>query len=172
MSILTEIKIKMERKKNKQLPMVFRPAIHLLFLTLMLVIVSCDGPDEKIVLRKIRDVVVDASTEPVLKANAVFYNPNEVRGKLKRINIEVYVDGKKAAFVNQKLKTKIPANGEFIVPLEVKLNIKELGFMDTLLGVIGGKTFEVRYEGSLKLSYRGFPINVPVHYKDEVRIKF
>jgi LEA14-like dessication related protein len=173
MSILTEIMIKMEFKKSKQLPKALRSAIHLLFLTLVLLVVGgCHGPDEKIVLRKIRDVVVDASTEPLLKANAVFYNPNDVRGKLKRINVEVYVDGKKAAYVNQKLKTRIPANGEFIVPLEVKLSIKELGFMDTLLGVIGGKKFEVRYEGSLKLSYRGFPINVPVHYKDEVRIRF
>jgi LEA14-like dessication related protein len=173
MSILTEIMIKMEFKKSKQLPKALRSAIHLLFLTLVLLVVGgCHGPDEKIVLRKIRDVVVDASTEPLLKANAVFYNPNDVRGKLKRINVEVYVDGKKAAYVNQKLKTRIPANGEFIVPLEVKLSIKELGFMDTLLGVIGGKKFEVRYEGSLKLSYRGIPINVPVHYKDEVRIRF
>jgi LEA14-like dessication related protein len=136
------------------------------------VISGCKGPEEKIVLRKIRDVVVDASTDPVLRANAVFFNPNDMRGKLKRINVEVYVDGKKAAFVNQKLKTQIPANGEFIVPLEVKLNIKELGFMDTLFGVLGGKKFEVRYEGSLKLSYRGVPINVPVKYKDEVRVRF
>ena len=44
--------------------------------------------------------------------------------------------------------------------------------MDTLLGVIGGKKFEVRYKGSLKLSYHGFPINVPVNYSDEVRIRF
>jgi len=143
------------------------------FVLLMFVLVSgCKGPEEKIVLRKIRDVVVDASTEPTLKANAVFYNPNDMRGKLKRINVDVYVDGKKSAFVNQKLKTQIPANGEFIVPLEVKLNIKELGFMDTLLGVLGGKKFEVRYEGTLKLSYRGVPINVPVKYKDEVRVRF
>jgi LEA14-like dessication related protein len=146
-------------------------AIHVLFLMLTFAF-ACKGPDEKIVLRKIKDVVVDASTEPVLKANAVFFNPNDMRGKLKRINVEIFVDGKKAASVNQKLKTHIPANGEFIVPIEVKLNIKELGFMDTLLGVLGGKKFEVRYEGSLKLSYRGFPINVPVHYKDEVRVKF
>ena len=146
-------------------------AVHVLFLILLMAF-GCKAPDEKIVLKKIKDVVVDASTEPVLKANAVFFNPNDMRGKLKRINVEVYVDGKKAAFVNQKLKTHIPANGEFIVPIEVKLNIKELGFMDTLLGVLGGKKFEVRYEGSLKLSYRGFPINVPVHYKDEVRVKF
>jgi len=155
--------IKKEEKRSR--------AIH--FVLLMFVLMSgCKGPEEKIVLRKIRDVVVDASTEPILKANAVFYNPNDMRGRLKRINVEIFVDGKKAAVVNQKLKTHIPAKGEFIVPLEVKLSIKELGFMDTLLGVIGGKKFEVRYEGSLKLSYRGIPLNVPVHYKDEVRIRF
>ena len=172
MSILTKgIHMEIEFKSFIKQELKRSRAIH--FVLLMFVVLSgCKGPEEKIVLRKIRDVVVDASTEPILKANAVFYNPNDMRGKLKRINVEIFVDGKKAAVVNQKLKTKIPANGEFIVPLEVKLSIKELGFMDTLLGVIGGKKFEVRYEGSLKLSYRGIPLNVPVHYKDEARIRF
>jgi LEA14-like dessication related protein len=117
-------------------------------------------------------VVVDATTEPVLKANAIFYNPNDMRGRLKKIDVDIFVNGKKAASVNQQLKTVIPANDEFTVPIEVKLAIKELGFMDTLLGMIGGKKFEVRYEGSLKLSYHGVPINVPVSYRDEVRIRF
>ena len=164
-----EMELKTHKRKRKAL----RSTIYI-FVAAFVLLASgaCQGPKEKIVLRQIRDVVVDATTEPLLKANAVFYNPNDMRGKLKRINVEVFVDGKKAAIVNQKLKTQIPANGEFIVPLEVKLSIKELGFMDTLLGVIGGKKFEVRYEGSLKLAYRGIPINVPVHYKDEVRIRF
>ena len=95
-----------------------------------------------------------------------------MRGRLKKIDVDIFVNGKKAASVDQDLKTIIPANSEFTVPIEVKLAIKELGFMDTLLGVIGGKTFEVRYEGSLKLSYHGFPIQVPVRYKDDVRIRF
>ena len=172
MSILTKgIHMEGEFKRFIVQEQKWSRAIYFVIL-IFVVMTGCKGPEEKIVLRKIRDVVVDASTEPILKANAVFYNPNDMRGKLKRINVEVFVDGKKAAVVNQKLKTHIPAKGEFIVPLEVKLSIKELGFMDTLLGVIGGKKFEVRYEGSLKLSYRGFPLNVPVHYKDEVRIKF
>ena len=133
---------------------------------------GCKGPKEDIVLRQIKDVVVDANTEPMLKANAIFFNPNDMRGKLKRINIDIFVNGKKAASVNQELKTIIPSNDEFSVPLEVKLSIKELGFMDTLLGMIGGKTFEVRYEGTLKLTYHGFPVNVPVKYKDDIRVRF
>lgn len=144
----------------------------LVIVAVLFVFSSCQKPGEKIVLRQIRDVVVDASTEPTLKANAIFYNPNNIRGRLKRINVDIYVDGKKAARVDQKLKTLVPARSEFTVPLEVKLSIKELGFMDTLLGVLGGKKFEVRYEGSLKLSRNGIPFRVPVKYKDEVRIRF
>jgi hypothetical protein len=144
----------------------------MLLLCSLILITSCQRPKEDIVLRQIKDVVVDASSDPLLKANAIFFNPNNVRGKLKRINIDIFVNGKKAASVNQELKTLIPSNDEFSVPLEVKLAIKELGFMDTLLGVIGGKTFEVRYEGFLKLTYHGFPINVPVRYKDDVKIRF
>jgi LEA14-like dessication related protein len=115
---------------------------------------------------------VDASSDPTLKANAVFFNPNKVRGKLKKIDIQIFVNGKKAASVDQKLKTVIPANAEFTVPVTVDLAIKELGLMDTLLGMIGGKTFEIHYKGSLRLSYHGVPINVPVDYKDDVRIRF
>src|SRR5690606_6112613 len=99
-------------------------------------------------------------------------NPNDMRGKLKKIDIEIYVNGKKAATVDQSLKTSIPARAEFSVPLEVKLALKELGVMDTLFGMIGGKKFKVHYKGSLKLSYRGLPIKVPVDYEDEVRLRF
>jgi LEA14-like dessication related protein len=145
-------------------------ACVIIFATVLLA--GCKRPKEDIVLRQIKDIVVDATSDPMLKANAIFYNPNSMRGKLRRINVDIFVNGKKAASVNQDLKTIIPANNEFSVPIEVKLAIKELGFMDTLLGMIGGKKFEVRYEGSLKLSYHGFPINVPVNYKDEVRVRF
>src|SRR5688500_11542379 len=138
----------------------------------MAIFSGCRRPDEDIVLRQIRDVVVDATTEPMLKANAIFYNPNNMRGRLKKIDIEIFVNGKKAASVDQSLKTSIPAAAEFTVPLEVKLAIKEMGVMDTIFGMIGGKTFKIHYKGSLKLSYRGIPINVPVDYKDDVKLRF
>lgn len=147
-----------------------RPAISAVIITLLLA--GCKKPDEDIVLRQIKDVVVDASTEPMLKANAIFYNPNNMRGKLKKIDIEIFVNGKKAATVNQSLKTAIPAAAEFTVPLQVQLAIKELGVMETLFGMVGGKTFKIHYKGSLKLSYHGLPINVPVDYKDDVRLRF
>jgi hypothetical protein len=148
------------------------PVRLLWFVLTVIILYGCKKPDQDIVLRDIRDVVVDATSEPMLKANAVFYNPNNIRGKLKKIDVEIFVNGKKAASVDQALKTSIPAAAEFTVPLEVKLAIKELGLMDTILGMVGGKTFNIHYKGSLKLSYHGLPINVPVDHKDDVRIRF
>lgn len=146
--------------------------LALVLTAVLVVLAGCTRPEEAVVLRQIRDVVVDATTDPVLKANAIFYNPNNMRGKLKKINVEIFVDGKKAATINQHLKSVIPARNEFSIPLEVKISLKELGFMDTLLGVLGGKRFEVRYEGVLKFTYRGVPFQVPVKYKDEIRLRF
>ena len=133
---------------------------------------SCNTPKEKIVLKDIRDVVVDANTDPRLKANAIFFNPNKEQGKLKGIHVDIYVNGKKAGVVNQDLKIKIPAKGEFTVPLEVELAMKELGFMNTLMGVLGGKTFQIKYEGNLRVTYHGVPIRIPVNHTDEVKIRF
>jgi LEA14-like dessication related protein len=164
---------------NVQQFMTWISAIHsnriILLLTILVVsgsLFQCQKPDEEIVLRKIKDVVVDATSDPMLRANAVFYNPNKVRGRIKKVKVDIYVNGKKAANVDQDFKLVVPSQSEFTVPIEVKLAMKELGFMDTVLGLIGGKKYEVRYEGFLKLSYHGIPIKVPVDYKDEVRIKF
>jgi LEA14-like dessication related protein len=141
-----------------------------LLVTLISLLLSC-VPKEQIVLRQIKDVVVDASSGPKLKANAIFYNPNKTKMKLKKINVDIFINGKKSANVDQELKTLIPAHGEFTVPLEVTLNIKELGLMDTICGMIGGKTFDVHYKGFLKINYQGVPVRIPVDYKDDVKIR-
>jgi LEA14-like dessication related protein len=134
--------------------------------------IQCQKPDQDIELRRIKDVVMDATTDPLLKANAIFYNPNKAHGRLKKIKVEIFINGKKVGDVDQTLKMKIPSREEFTVPLEVKLAMKELGFMDTVLGMIGGKKFDVHYKGFLKLSYHGLPIKIPVDYKDEIKVKF
>lgn len=143
--------------------------VYLIFVA-FLALFSCK-PEEEIVLQQIKDVVVDATGGPKLKAQAVFYNPNNMRMKLRKITVDVFVDGKKAAQIDQSLKTVIPARGEFTIPLEVSLAMEDLGLLDTLLGMLGGRKLNVHYKGVLKLNYYGMPLRVPVDYKDEVRIR-
>jgi LEA14-like dessication related protein len=146
---------------------------HLALGVLFLAAFTSCKPKEEVVFRQVRNIVVEAdNNEPMLHAQAVLYNPNKMRMKLRKINVEVFVDGKNAAKVDQKLKTEIPAEAEFTVPLEVKLNIKELGLLDTILGVIGGKKYKIQFKGSISITYKGLPIKVPVDYKTEARLKF
>jgi|SRR5687767_465111 LEA14-like dessication related protein len=157
----------MVRKRLKM-----RQGLVWLMISACIVLTGCELPKEQIVLKQIRDVVVDATTDPLLKANAIFYNPNDARGKLKKIKVDIYINGKKAGEIDQELKTLIPAKSNFTVPIEVKLALKEFGVLDTIFSMLGGKKFEVHYQGSLRLTYHGVPIRVPVDYKDEIRLKF
>lgn len=145
--------------------------IALMLFAIILILAGACGPKEDIEFRHIRDVVVDGSGKPMLRAQAVFYNPNTIRMKLRSMTVDIFVDGKKAAQIDQDLKMEIPAQSEFSVPLEVTLAAEDLNLLDTVLGMLGGRKMEVHYKGALKLNYRGMPIRVPVNYKDEVRIR-
>ena len=138
-----------------------------------LLLFSC-VPKEQVVLRNIKDVIVDAGIDGNAKLNAVaiFYNPNAIRMKLKEIDVEVMVDGKKSAHARQKFNFEIPAKAEFSVPLEVQLALKEIGLLDTLLSLFGGKKYEIRYVGFVRVKVHGIAIKVPIDYKDEIKLKF
>lgn len=137
------------------------------FLVIMMVLGSC-VPKEQVVLRSVLIKHVDPGTDgnPLLKADAIFYNPNSSRMRLKRIEIDILLDGTKTARVDQHLDALIKANSEFTVPLEVQLNLKEIGLLNTIVNIFGGKKYEIEFVGKLKLNVNGFPVKVPVNYKE------
>jgi LEA14-like dessication related protein len=108
---------------------------------------------------------------PMLRGEAVFYNPNPQRMKLKEINIEVFVDGEKSAHANQKPNSLIPAHDEFTVPLEIRLSMKKIGLWDTVLDILSGKKYEIHYKGYIRVRIHGFAVKVPIDYTDELRLK-
>ncbi|NOT75176.1 MAG: LEA type 2 family protein [Cyclobacteriaceae bacterium] len=128
-------------------------------------------PKEQVVLRavNIKEVKTGADGNPLLFADVVFYNPNSTRMRLKRIDLDVMVDGKKAARVDQHLSQLIKGKSEFTIPLEVQLSMKDIGLLDTILNLFGGKKYAVQFEGSMKVTVRGFPVKVPVKYSDELK---
>lgn len=147
--------------------------VFVIWIGLFLGVFSC-VPREQVVLRSIDNVELTPGDgiDPVLKADALFYNPNRLRMRLREIKIDVFVDGKKSARVDQKLKSLIKSKSEFSVPLEVKLSLKEIGLMDALRGIFGGKTYELHYLGHIRVSVRGVPVKIPVDYKKQVKLRF
>jgi LEA14-like dessication related protein len=133
---------------------------------------SCT-PKQEIVFKGVKNVVVQAEgIEPILTAEALFNNPNKERMKLKEIHVDVLVDGKLSAKVRQNLKLAIPPRSDFSVPLTARLSLKELGLVDTILNLIGGKKYEIQYIGFVRVAVHGITVKVPVKYKEERRIQF
>jgi LEA14-like dessication related protein len=146
---------------------------RLLGVLMLALVISC-VPKEQVVFKGVKNISVreGSGTDPELTADAFFYNPNNVKMKLKEINVDVLVNGKRSAQVRQDIKLDIPAQGDFQVPLVARLSLKELGLLDTIFNLLGGKKYEVEYAGFIRVAVHGVTIKVPVKYKEEIKLKF
>jgi LEA14-like dessication related protein len=142
------------------------------FSVISFLVLSC-APKEQVVFRAVNNLVVDAGLdgEPVLRGDAVFYNPNKMQTKLKEINVSVLVDDKNAAVSNQSMDLLVPRQSEFTVPLEVKLSLKEFTLMDAVIGLLGGKTYKIKMVGFIRVKVHGLTVKVPVKYSEEVKLR-
>lgn len=146
-------------------------SLSTLALVLMAVVFSC-LPKDDVIFKGVKNISIEpAGGEPVLKAEALFYNPNNEKMKLKEIHVDVLINNKPAAQVRQKLKVLIPAKSDFSVPVAAQLSLKELGFLDTIVNLLGGKKYNVKYAGFVRVAVHGITIKVPFTYQEELRLR-
>lgn len=138
-----------------------------------LTFVAC-VPKEEIVFKGVSDIAVDLSNsgKPILKANGYFFNPNKVKMKLKEVNVEVFVDGTKSATVKHDLDVAIAGMSDFSVPIVAELVLKQSNFLDAVVGLLGGKKYEVIFQGYIRVRVHGITIKVPVSQKQELKLNF
>jgi len=139
---------------------------------LVIVAVSC-VPKDEVVFKGVKNISVEQNenNEPVLRGEAIFYNPNREKMKLKEIYADVLVNGKPSAHVRQNLKLTIPAQSDFSVPVLAQLSLKELGLLDTIVNLLGGKKFDVQYSGYVRIAVHGVTIKVPFTYQEQLRLR-
>src|SRR6478736_2931730 len=139
-------------------------------LTCCLALFAC-VPKEEIVFKGVKNIVVDLGNngKPVLKGDVDFYNPNKVNVKLKEVNVEVFVDGVKSADVKHDLDIAIAGQADFSVPIVAELVLKQNNFLDAVVGLLGGKKYEVVFKGYIRIKVHGFPVKIPVAQKQELK---
>lgn len=142
-------------------------------LLMVLVAFSCQRPEEAPEFRYIENVKVTSVSDKqaFLNADAIFYNPNDMGMTLRGVDVDLLIEGRQVGRVEQSTKIKIPASADFKVPLDATFNIGDVGVLNTLLGMLGGKKLTVRYLGHIKVTMNGFPVRVPVDYEGDVRLK-
>ncbi|MBS1682326.1 MAG: hypothetical protein JST48_11490 [Bacteroidetes bacterium] len=149
----------------------YRPLIYFFLLSISLAWNAC-APKEPVVFKGVNEIAIDIGDKgkPILKGNAVFYNPNKLKMKLKSVNINILVDGKKSAEINQHLNLLIPAQADFSAPLTAQLAL-DGGLLNTVFGFLGGKKYELSFEGSIRIAVHGITIKVPVVQKQEIKMR-
>ncbi len=135
-------------------------------------IFSC-VPKEQVVFKSINNLVLDGDMggSPLLKGDAMFFNPNKIQTRLKEIKVEVIVDGKKAAEVDQLMDLPIPKQSDFTVPIQAKLALQDMGLLDAVIGFFGGKSYQVQFVGYIRIVKHGVTIRVPVKYNEEIKLR-
>ena len=142
-----------------------------LFFTLCALLSGC-VPKEQVIFKNVKNISVDISAtgKPMLKADALFFNPNRTQMKLKEVNISVWVDGTKSAEAKQNLDINIPAQSDFSVPINVQLVLKEENLLNTVLGFFGGKKYELLFKGYIRVRVHGLTIKVPVSQMQQIQL--
>lgn len=133
---------------------------------------SC-APKEQVVFKSINNLLLDGDMggSPTLKGDALFFNPNKMQTRLKEIKVDVMVDGKKAAEVDQMMDIVIPKQSDFTVPIQAKLALQDMGLLDAVIGFFGGKSYQVQFVGYIRIVKHGVTIKVPVKYNQEVKLR-
>ena len=143
-----------------------------LFFTLLL-LSSCTF-EEDVKFEKINNVKLKSMTDGNvnLTADAYFYNPNDIGGKLKSIDLEVFLTNRSLARISQQEHFTIEKNSSFSIPFDASFAMEDIqkGFLDNLLNIVTGKKLKLHFKGEIKVSTWGYTQTVPIDYYEEVKL--
>jgi LEA14-like dessication related protein len=130
-------------------------------------------PKEQVVFKTVKNIELNTSEDGkvLLKGDAIFFNPNKIQTKLKEINVDVLVDGKKTATVDQEMNLLVPGKSDFTVPVEAQLKLEEMNLLDAVMGFLGGKKYQVTFTGHVRVAVHGVTVKVPVKYNEEIKMR-
>lgn len=151
----------------------------LALVALLFIMTSCENAYEEVVFKEIKNVKIKNATAAQLElsGDCLLYNPNAVGLDLTQATFDVYVDGRKTAEINQDLDIEMPASGDFVLPLTVKMSPKELygekgsGLLNAALQILANQKVNIKYNGTIRAGKGMVNFEVPVVDSLEVPVK-
>lgn len=144
--------------------------IVFLFSSLLLTILpSCRSPKE-LVYRDIRNISLESMgfSSSLLKADLEYYNPNNFSLELRRTDVDVFVNNQLLGHSTQEVQVKIPKRGNFIIPLKLDLDMKNL--LKNGLAALFNKEVNLKVTGKIKLGKAGVFKTFPIDYSTTQKI--
>lgn len=152
--------------------------LKLLSLSLLLAGVSACTKPSAPSFKKLQNVKITQARKDsiTLTAQALYYNPNIIGGKVLGADINVFINDVPVGKLNQTEQIAIPKESEFEVPIAITFNPKQVfknnrGFLQQALKSFFKNELAVKYDGTATMEILNVPFKVPVNYTDTVRLK-
>jgi hypothetical protein len=107
-----------------------------------------------------------------IEAIAIFNNPNDISGRLKKVDVAILLRKDTLATITQRENLRIEKLSDFAVPIKARLSIKEIqsGVLNNIFAILGNRKLSLRFVGSIKVSSWGVTRTVPVDFESEVNL--
>ena len=140
-------------------------AVALIFLFILPSCVSLREPDFK----GIENIRISrlGLNESTLTLDLHYFNPNKSKLKLKQAEGDAWLDGNLLGHFTIDTLIKIPATGDFRLPVMLEMNMKKLFQNSTALLIKNEVT--LRVEGKAKVGKGAIFINYPIRYEGKQR---
>jgi len=140
-----------------------------LILTLLLLFSSCAKPKDAEYLGFENLHIQKAGlSESIVNVDAKCYNPNAFNLKLKKAELDVFVNDKFVGHSTLDTLIHIPAQDTFYLPISLKLNLGDL--FKNALQLFLNPEVKLKVQGKAKVGKGGFYKNFPISYEGKQRI--
>jgi len=147
-------------------------SVFLVIILLAVTLSSCSvEPAEFKEITNARIVSNDGTTARV-KAEALFYNPNNSSGKVGKMDIVVSFKDQELAHVTEDSYVNVKANEDFTIPLDIDLDIKKVqdNWLGNLISILSDKSLELHFKGSVRIKMHGISRKIPVDYIEKIKL--
>ncbi len=136
----------------------------LLAAALLLILPSCRSIKD-LEFRNVKNLSVEniGFTAATLKAEVVYYNPNNFGLELNRTDLDIFIDSTYLGHSSQDLQVKVPKRENFTIPVVVSLDMKN--FLRNGLTALVNKQVLIKVVGRVKVGKAGVYKSFPLTYQ-------
>ncbi len=119
--------------------------------------------------------ITDFSQQTIgVTSNANFINPNDLGITIKKVELNVVVNGTPVGSISQQKSTKIKSRSDFSIPIKLQIMqadlYKALGGFTGSLGAVFGKEVEIGYKGKVTVCKFFFSYTIPINYTAKYKL--
>jgi len=148
--------------------------IYTISLLLFLFLISTGCQPEQVEFIKIDNPAVLGTEGHYIRieADAILFNPNKTRGKVKEIDIVVSFKEQQVAHVQETSSVQVGAEQQFVIPLSMLLDMEKIqsNWLSNLVSILREKSLELHFSGYIKIKIHGIGYRVPVNYTERINL--